>query len=836
MSLNLKRLIVMISVVAMLVGGVSAQAANDQWTCNKKNTSIYWVSTADSRSDDTALQEQVQLFAKELSVKNILDNPSINFGPLQQAGNMDIILYLDSTRTDIPAQGYEITISKSLKISASDKDGLFYGCRYVLQHLITSDGLLNDSTIKHSPDVLERGVSLDCGRKYYTKDWIINLIREMSWYNMNALTLHFSEDMGIRLEHPNKEYSWLMGSNNDLCPKNGTAETYIKNNKLYENEVYDCKDSDQGKYLKIADLEEIVAAAKLYHVEIIPSFDSPGHMTFAIEQYKKQYDGTDLGAYITQADGTTVPTDNKPVGTSYSIDLSNHKAIAFAQDVIKGYAQLFYDLGCRKFDMGGDELLGGNSRWKQLPTWTTYARQKTGNTNATAYDAFILYMNDLTKMLVDDMGYESVRMWNDMLYLSSVDQTVELDKRIQVNFWQAKGFDVNTYLNNGHDVYNYYNDYNYFVVKGNSFYPLANFNEIYEHFTPFVFKATTQPVTTDVNNPYDSLDALVWKSNDVVITNETDKAKVKGSAFCIWSDVPDFYTEQEVIDLALNSIRAHAVKAWGVDTINVTNFVNNLSTLGYCPGKSGNYGSAPLPSAQTVNKKVDMDKLYEVVDETVSTVGCTTNSVSVYNAAKADAIALMSASNATQAQIDAAVAAMNTAKNNLAQKGDTSTLETAVAEFDALDANLYTDASYKAYETAVNKGKALIADKENLTQAQIDTAVAEIAAAKDGLEVDTTKQVIAGSGFVTKRVRIGGNAVIRLHLRENATNYVVKDRAGNLIECKMVQYAEQEADGTYMCYLAFELPAGETGSRTYTVELDGTSVAQYTVIAWRAAR
>ncbi|MDO4595345.1 MAG: family 20 glycosylhydrolase [Tissierellia bacterium] len=38
------------------------------------------------------------------------------------------------------------------------------------------------------------------GRKYFAKEWIIQLIREMSYMKLNALQLHFSENKGFRIE------------------------------------------------------------------------------------------------------------------------------------------------------------------------------------------------------------------------------------------------------------------------------------------------------------------------------------------------------------------------------------------------------------------------------------------------------------------------------------------------------------------------------------------------------------------------------------------------------------------------------------------------------------
>ncbi|MBR2364035.1 MAG: protein kinase, partial [Lentisphaeria bacterium] len=87
--------------------------------------------------------------------------------------------------------------------------------------------------------------------------------------------------------------------------------------------------------------------------------------------------------------------------------------------------------------------------------------------NAVAYDAFLLYMNDIAKHM-RSIGYSSVRMWNDdVLRSGDTDwkKAVELDKSIEIEFWvpYANGGKNNvfTYLGEGYKIYNLLNYYTY---------------------------------------------------------------------------------------------------------------------------------------------------------------------------------------------------------------------------------------------------------------------------------------------------------------------------------------------------------------------------------------
>ena len=64
-------------------------------------------------------------------------------------------------------------------------------------------------------ELKERIFMLDCARKYLTPEWIIKLIDEISMVGFNTMYIHFSEDMGMRLE--SKQYPWLAGGDHSLC-------------------------------------------------------------------------------------------------------------------------------------------------------------------------------------------------------------------------------------------------------------------------------------------------------------------------------------------------------------------------------------------------------------------------------------------------------------------------------------------------------------------------------------------------------------------------------------------------------------------------------------------
>lgn len=548
-------------IISIFPVSVSADTAAAQWSISA-DTVIYLVETGKFEFSEE-LRAQVALFSQELYAKGLTQAPlDIVYGDSKYADKHDILLYLDKS-LGLANEAYqiEVNVNGQLIIKASDSDGLFYGCRHVIKALIAETGL-SDGTVEEKPDYPERAFFLDCGRKYYSPEWIEDMIREISWSNMNAIYLHFSEEMGFRLE--SKTYPWLAGGDNTLCV-NGAVNGVAEDNKK-------CISQDE--------MRKIAEVAKLYHVEIIPSLDSPGHMNYAVKKYNEKYK-TDIGNYFHYNGKTAIVqgSGKEAAQNDYSrgIDISNAEAVTFAQNLYSEYAKFFRELGCTKFDIGGDELLGWGSavvstsvasRWKQLDHWKAYAQEraksegKSNYSKAVAYDAFMYYMNDIYK-LVSSYGYTSVRMWNDDA-LRSADtgwqKVVTLNKNIEIQYWTPTANsstnnstnNVWTYINEGYKAYNFLNSYNYYVLgqehdgsKESVGYKGLTEQRIYENWAPNVFA------------PYGSTD----KNLNTAIGN----VNIKGSAFCVWCDDPSSETADEVKAGTLPFIRVNGAKAWDAD-------------------------------------------------------------------------------------------------------------------------------------------------------------------------------------------------------------------------------------------------------------------------------
>lgn len=627
---GLRKLVASVLIVSMCILCIPSYAeAASEWSI-KDDTEIFWVSTQDSLKENAELVEQIQLFDSELKACGATENVCpITYGEQKDAGQNDIVLILDST-LGLSEEGYKIEVDDQVTVSASDADGLFYGCRYVEQAILAGNGLEIGQTYTDVPDCPERAFFLDCGRKYYSPEWIKDMIREMSWSNMNTIYIHFSEEMGFRLE--SKTYPWLAGADNTLCV-NGSASGVAE---------------DNGKYITQDEMRQIAEVAKLYHVEIIPSLDSPGHMNYAVKKYNEQY-GKDIGNYFHYNGKTSIVKGSGPEAAqkSYSrgIDISNEEAVVFAQNLYKEYAAFFRELGCTKFDIGGDELLGWGSavvststasRWKQLDHWKSYAQQraqaegKSNFSSAVAYDGFMYYMNDIYD-LVSSYGYTSVRMWNDDALRTSdtgYQSVVELNKNIEIQYWTPDANSGNnniwTYLNKGYKAYNFLNSYSYYVLgqdhteNGSGGYEGCTDERIYENWNPYVFA------------PYGDTNT----GKNVSVGN----ANVKGSAFCVWCDNPSAETSEQVKAGVLPLLRSNGRKAWDADANSIlpyADFKNQQEKIGNAPT------NLPAPSEIGEIRGVNPDLiLYKAKFKTTKMTRGKTATLNVLTSKNVDSIEL----------------------------------------------------------------------------------------------------------------------------------------------------------------------------------------------------
>lgn len=402
------------------------------------------------------------------------------------------------------AEDYTITIAaNSMAINARTAQGAFYALT-TLSQMAQSGQALPEGIITDAPEVGLREVSVDCGRKYYSKQWFLDLIDEMAASKANDLTMHFSDIKGFMLE--SKTHPEIMSP----------------------------------EYLTQDEVKEIIAYAKLNFITITPELDMPGHLGQVLKAHPEF---------------KLVAKSSVPAFANY-LDVTNSDAVDFMKSLIDEFAGVFGD-SSPYFNIGGDEFLQNDfstaTMKRSFPKLYNYAVAKYGD-QANGVEAFYDFLNEMDEY-VQSKGYATM-IFHDRIYRSDDTSLVSLNKDMVVKYWthcRTPMPTLQTIIDEGHKIVNYDDGYLYYVLGENAGYTYPQADKIYNGWDNGVFAGVQGDGKIDGKSFAQTIDH----------TKLTDQ--FLGSAISIWSDNYDAQTEDEVARDFAAPFRAFAQKAWGVD-------------------------------------------------------------------------------------------------------------------------------------------------------------------------------------------------------------------------------------------------------------------------------
>ena len=363
---------------------------------------------------------------------------------------------------------YNLTVTSSnIEVAASDAAGVLHALHTVLQSLVNgSTNSLACVTASDWPDVSERSVYLDCGRIFFSVDSVKAMIRTLSWNKMNVLYLDFSNNNATR---------FFLNSMNVTV--DGTTYDITK-----------AKPSDG--YWNEDNMNEILAEAYKYGVEIIPTFNSPGHIG-------------GLRSVNTSFFASKSASDYDSGTGKVALNISNDASYSFGQQVVKLYVDYFCSKGCKNFNIAADEA-----------TDAIDGLDSTGS-------VFVNYVNDLNTY-IKSKGMKT-RMFNDAI--KSVSDGVSSD--ITVLFWTPSTPSPEDLVLAGYDVVNFDWEYLYYA-HGASDYWNCNVSKMYA-WNPGAFKDST--TSSGYNADYNS-----GKQPAYSFSSNSSHGKIVGANFAIWTD------------------------------------------------------------------------------------------------------------------------------------------------------------------------------------------------------------------------------------------------------------------------------------------------------------
>lgn len=345
-------------------------------------------------------------------------------------------------------------------------------------------------TTANSGDFM-RIVHLDCGRKYFTVDWVKSLIDEMAKDGYSHLELAFGND-GLR---------FLLDDMSVTVDGTTYSGDSVKAGIQAGNKAY--YDAGTNEWSE-AEMDAIIKYATDKGIGIIPLLNTPGHMDAIINAMK--YVGISNPAFAASGYGTS----------SRTVNLENETAVAFTQALVQKYIKYFDDKGCEYFHLGTDE----------------YANDILINYNGMGfgylqdqgkYKLFVDYVNTLAEA-VTAAGMTPMA-FNDGIYYGS-NTTYAFDNSLLITYW-SNGWgnyspaSAQFLANKGLQLINTHGEFYYVLGKADNF------------------------------DNYGSSYAANWDNKKFPGTNfDEEKA---GAMFCIWCDYPGAETEAEITNKVINT-------------------------------------------------------------------------------------------------------------------------------------------------------------------------------------------------------------------------------------------------------------------------------------------
>lgn len=323
---------------------------------------------------------------------------------------------------------------------------------------------------------------LDCGRKYFTKDWILALINEISAAGYTHLQLALGNDgMRFLLDDMSLTVGDKTYSSEDV------AAAIHAGNVAYDNRQSYTPEKDE---LTESEMNAIISYATSKGITVIPLINNPGHMDAILSA-------------ATSLTGTTCSYN----GSVTTINLENEDAVAFTKAFLTKYVEYFAAKGCTHFGIGADEYANdvystGSMGFGQLV--------RDGN-----YGKFISYVNSVAA-LVKAAEMKPVA-FNDGFYFNNNTYSGTFDTDIVISFWTSGwgGYQSETASQlaaRGHQMINTNGDFYYVLGKSDKF------DSGYDYASNF---SNTAFMGSTVSNP-------------------------AGATFCVWCDYPGAETEQEI--------------------------------------------------------------------------------------------------------------------------------------------------------------------------------------------------------------------------------------------------------------------------------------------------
>ena len=299
--------------------------------------------------------------------KQLLTSELQKRGVYVSSGQKTVIKLLLDKKMSTNREYYTLRVHDgTITILGASQAGLINGVKTLIAALDHSKGhRLQNSFVIDWPDFGYRGFMLDIARNYVTKNAdLYRLVDLLSYYKINYLQFHFTDDEGWRLEIPGfPELTQVASRRGCTLDEKGFMAQSISGNGNPDDQSQ-CANG----YLTRAEFIDFLKYAWAHGVRVIPEIETPGHARAAIVAMKNRAMNNPTAEQFRLWDEKNTSVYTSAQGFHDNVlNVASDDVYRFIDRVVEELQKMYKEAGLKLevVHLGGDEVPA--NAWSQSP-------------------------------------------------------------------------------------------------------------------------------------------------------------------------------------------------------------------------------------------------------------------------------------------------------------------------------------------------------------------------------------------------------------------------------------------------------------------------------------
>jgi len=213
-------------------------------------------------------------------------------GSVSNASNESAFIRISKDNT-LAEEGYKIAITTDgIEVNYATSKGLLWGVQTLRQILLQNTATGNGNraipmlTISDTPQNTWRGFHIDVVRHTFTIEFLKKITDCLSFYKINKLQMHLTDDQGWRIEIKKYPELTTIGGWRKFDEYDKRCVELSQSDSDYTIDSRFVRNHDEyGGYYTQEELKDFINYATERGIDVIPEIDMPGHFSAAIRVF-----------------------------------------------------------------------------------------------------------------------------------------------------------------------------------------------------------------------------------------------------------------------------------------------------------------------------------------------------------------------------------------------------------------------------------------------------------------------------------------------------------------------------------------------------------------------